>query len=134
MPFALEGEIIVKGKAKGETLITKKPFSFLGGVNSKTGAFVGRAYPNLLKKNLANKIFIYPFGKGSSGDCFRIWECAQNNVAPAAIINLKADPIHVQGAIIAHIPMVVGFDESLFEIIKNGDYIRIEGNTIFIES
>lgn len=132
MPVTLKGKVVVEGKAEGEVLITKTPFSFLAGVNTKTGDFIfGRVYPDLVKKNLANKIFIYPFGKGSSGDCFRMWECAQHHVAPAAIINLKADPIHVQGAMMANIPMVVGVDESLFDIIKNGDYVRVEGNKIF---
>lgn len=132
-PTIFKGKTIVKGVTKGEVVLTKTPFSFLAGVNTKTGDFIcGREYPELVSKNLSGKIFVYPFGKGSSGDSFRIFDCARNGVGPAAMINLKGDPIHVQGAMMANIPMVVGFDEELFDKIKNGDYLKVENNKIIL--
>jgi hypothetical protein len=133
MVITLKGRAAVKGKAEGEALVTRKPISYMGGVNLATGVCFQPRH-DWLGKSISGKILVYPHGKGSSGDAMRIWTLAKNNKAPAAIINNRADPITVQGAILANIPMVYNLDKNPLEIIKNGDHVKVDGNKVIIEA
>lgn len=133
MSAVLRGRAVVAGMAEGEALVSRTPFSFFLGVNTDTGVIIEEGHEHQ-GETIAGKVLVYPFGKGSSGDCVRLWRCANNNVAPVAIINTKADSIHVQGAIIANIPMVCEPDADPIESIKNGDYVKIDGGIVMVES
>jgi len=133
MGVILKGRAVVKGKAEGEALVSRTPFSFLLGVNTDNGIIIEEGHEHE-GKSISGKVLVYPYGKGSSGDCIRLWRCAKNNVAPIAIISNKADCVHVQGAIIANIPMVCDLDKDPIEIIKTGDYVKIDGGKVIVET
>ena len=61
-------KVAVKGSAEGNALVLNEALSFLEGVNMETGEFNEDSYPELKGQNLAGKIIIYPYGKGSCGD------------------------------------------------------------------
>ncbi len=127
----LHGKAIVSGVAEGEALLSKTPFSFFLDVNTDTGEIIEEGHEQK-GKSIAGKVLIYPFGKGSSGDCLRLWRCANNGVAPLAIINVEPESIHVQGAIITNIPMVCHLAGDPLELIHNGDRVRVEGGLVTI--
>jgi len=127
----LRGKVIVEGNVKGKAVVSQTPFSFFLGLNTDTGEIIEDDHPQQ-GKNVAGKVLVYPFGKGSSGDCLRLWRAANNGVAPIAIINAEPDFVHVQGAIITNIPMLSNFDEDPLEVIQNGDLLSIEGGTVYI--
>lgn len=131
MEKILKGKAIVTGKVEGIAIVSQTPFSFLLGLNTDTGIIIEEGH-ELQGEIIAGKILVYPFGKGSSGDCLRLWRAANNNAAPLAILNTEPDFIHVQGAIIANIPMVCNFDQNPMEAIQNGDYVYIDGGTVRI--
>lgn len=126
----LTGKIAVRGKVKGKALVTQIPLTFMGGVDTESGTFNEFLYAELKGFSMAGRILVFPFGKGSTGDSIRLWRCVQNDVGPIGIINIVADPILVQGAIIANIPMVYDLRETIFDFIKTGDLIAIDGNKI----
>ena len=132
MPIVLKGRVVVRGKAEGEALVSRTPISFLLGINTDNGVIIERGHEHE-GKSIAGKVLVYPFGKGSSGDCLRLWRCAKNNVAPVAIICTKADSVHVQGAIIAGIPMVCVLDKDPVMTIKTGNYVKINNGKVIIE-
>lgn len=101
----LQGRSIAKGTAKGELLITDKPISFLGGVDPKTGIIIDENHP-LHGVCIAGKVFVFPFGKGSTVGSYILYALAKNHVAPAAIINEKCETIIAAGAIIGNIPAI----------------------------
>lgn len=131
MEHILKGKVIVEGTVKGKAIVSQTPFSFLLGLNTDTGEIIEEGHP-LQGKNVAGKVLVYPFGKGSSGDCLRLWRAANHGVAPIAIINIEPDFVHVQGAIITNIPMLCNFDRNPLDIIHNGDLISIEGNKVYL--
>lgn len=131
MTQMIKGKAIVSGNVKGEALVSRTPFSFFLGLNTDTGVIIEEGHEHL-NKNIAGKIFVYPFGKGSSGDCLRLWRAASNSVAPIGIINTEPDFVHVQGALITNIPMVCNFDSDPVEFIRNGDIILIDGDTVHV--
>jgi predicted aconitase with swiveling domain len=129
MQFVLKGKAIVSGKAEGEAIVSQTPFSFFLGLNTDTGIIIEEGHEHF-GKSVVGKILVYPFGKGSSGDCLRLWRAANNGVAPLGIINTEPDFVHVQGALTTSIPMVCNFDKDPVSVIKTGDFIEIDGDTL----
>jgi predicted aconitase with swiveling domain len=131
MTTRLTGRVLNPGKAEGDAIVCRAPFSFFLDVNTETGEIIEIGHEHQ-GKSIKGKILIYPFGKGSSGDCLRLWRCANNKVAPAGIINLKPDVVHVQGAIIANVPMICVSDGDPISRIATGDFVRMDGAEIYI--
>lgn len=126
------GRAAVRGNVEGEALVSRTPISFMAGFNTEKGIFIEPGH-ELEGRSIAGRILVYPYGKGSSGDFARLWRCSKHNVAPVGIINHRAEPIHVQGAIIADIPLVYGLTMDELSSIKTGDYVRIEDDRVIIE-
>ena len=116
---------IVKGKAKGELIVSSEPISFLGGVNPDTGEIID---PNheLKGKIIKDKVLFIPGGKGSTVGSYVIFQMKKNNTSPKAIICLNAEPIIVTGAIISDIPMVDGPEDT--ESLTNGVLVEVDGD------
>jgi len=113
------GRVISKGKASGKVLVSKDPISFLGGVDPKTGIILEKGHA-IEGKSVADKILVFPHGKGSTVGSYVMLGLKKNGVAPAAIINLEAETIIAVGAIISEIPMLDKPDVDVFEVLKDG--------------
>ena len=129
--ITLHGKCIVSGTAEGEALVIPFPVSFLGMVNTENGTFEipGSEYDG---STIKDKILIYPFGKGSSGDAIRMWRLQKFDQSPLAILFDRAEPVHVQGAMLLNIPSAFGFDKSLIDEIDSGDHVCINDGEIII--
>ena len=123
----LHGHKVAKGKAEGEALVTRDPISFVIGVNSETGVVVEKNH-ELEGISIAGKILVFPVGKGSTGGTFALYDTVRSKKAPKGIINLRADPVIVAGAIIGNIPMVDRLDGNPLELIKTGDYVELDAD------
>ncbi|WP_414469849.1 DUF126 domain-containing protein [Methanobacterium sp. ACI-7] len=119
---------ISRGNAEGEVLITKDPLSFLGGVDPYTGVVIDQGH-ELYKQKISDKILVIPSGKGSTVGSYVIFQMAKSKTAPKAIISIKAEPIIATGAIMAGIPMVHEPEEDLFDILKNGDIVKVDADS-----
>ncbi len=121
---------VSRGKASGEALISREPIGFLGGVDPKTGDVIERGHA-LEGKNIAGKVLIFPNGKGSTVGSYVMLQLAKNGKAPAAIINERAEPIIIVGAIISKIPMVEAIIDSpkkdIFKLFRDGQKIEVDG-------
>ncbi|MFA6035377.1 MAG: DUF126 domain-containing protein, partial [Candidatus Micrarchaeia archaeon] len=93
----LKGRAIAKGVGKGEALVSSAPISFLGGVDAKTGVVVEKGHA-IEGKCIAGKVLVFPQGKGSTVGSYVMYQLAKNGVAPAAIVNAKAEIIVAVGA------------------------------------
>ena len=113
-------------------MVSHKPISFLGHVNNETGMIIDE-HSDIYQENLTGKILVYPFGKGSTGDALRLFRSCYNGVGPAAIINDTPDPIQVEGALLAQIGVLFGFEHKPTEVIKSGDKLFIKDGVVFIE-
>jgi predicted aconitase with swiveling domain len=118
---------ISKGHVKGPVLLTSDPLSFLGGVNPDTGVITD-AHHELYGKTISNQILVIPSGKGSTVGSYIIYQMYKNKTAPLALIALEAEPIIATGAIMAGIPMVDHPEESLYEILEDGDWVELDAD------
>ena len=110
----------VYGNVRAELLWA---MSFWGTVDPQSGLIRDNRHA-LYMKNMAGKVLAFTTPKGSSGTGLIILEQIRTGCAPAAIINLRSDPVVLTGPIIAKrfynvdIPVVNLSEE---------DYAKLEG-------
>ncbi|HOV52662.1 MAG: hypothetical protein A4E44_01772 [Methanosaeta sp. PtaB.Bin018] len=117
---------IAPGCASGPALATKEPISFLGNVDPNTGVVVDPAH-DLFGQCIAGNVLIFPGGKGSTVGSYVIYQLKKRGLAPAAMINLRSEPIVAVGAIISGIPLVDGVPEGMMQI-KSGTWIEVDAD------
>ena len=117
-------KIIVKGKARGIVMKSKKPINFLGAVDKKTGIILDDTH-EMYQKSLKDTILVFPYGIGSSVGAYTIYSLKSNDSAPAAMICTKADLSVVSGCALANIPMVIVTQEQ-YDSIQDGKEITID--------
>jgi predicted aconitase with swiveling domain len=120
----LKGRTIVEGHCKAEALVSRKPISFLGGVDPADGKIIEKNH-DLCGECVKNKVLCFPHGHGSTVGSYVLYSLARKRLAPKAIINQKADPVVVVGAIIAEIPML---DQVNINQIKTGDLVEVDAS------
>ncbi|AAB99415.1 TPA: DUF126 domain-containing protein [Methanocaldococcus jannaschii] len=119
----LKGRSISKGIIEGIAIVSKKPFSFLGGVDEE-GNIIDKD-SDLYGQSLKGKIFVFPYGRGSTVGSYVIYGLAKRGILKG-IVNKECEPIVATGAILGGIPLVDKID---IEEIKTGDRIVVDGNT-----
>ena len=130
MAKELAARCIVNGIAEGEVIASSQSISFWGGVDPATG-LINDPRHELFGQSIAGKILAFPFGKGSSTGSLMILELARIGKAPAAMINIKTEPILATGPIVCkhfygkEIP-VVTVEKSLFDTLKSGQYVKVD--------
>ncbi|HEC94641.1 MAG TPA: DUF126 domain-containing protein [Thermoplasmatales archaeon] len=107
----MKGRTISPGKAEGETLVSREPIGFYGGVDIKTGKVIEKGHP-LEGRSVKDRILVFPCGKGSTVGSYVIYGLKKNGVAPAGIVNEETETIVATGVILAGIPCVDKIDIS----------------------
>lgn len=123
---------ISRGKAEGEAIVSKKPFSFLGDVNPETGIVVDKN-SDIFGESIANRIFVFPEGRGSTVGTYVLLRMKKNGCAPAGMVMVKSEAIVAVGAIIAEIPLVDMPERNVLEFIRTGDHVIINADEGWIE-
>lgn len=136
--LVLRGRGISSGLAKGEAIVTRQPFMFAHGIDVATGIIIDERH-ELCGKSIAGKVFVFPYGKGSTTGSTWILENLRRGQGPIAIINLNTEPIIAASSIMAKIffgievPIVDRLDKNPLEIIGTGDHVNVNGNTGTVE-
>jgi len=125
--LVLTGRKIVKGKAKGEAVVTKEAISFNGGVDNMTGIVTEPGH-ELEGVNIAGKVLVFLTGQGSTGGSYRIYDMVSRGTAPVAFVQVIPEGVTTIGAIIADIPIVAELDQDPTQAIRNGDFIDLDAD------
>jgi predicted aconitase with swiveling domain len=117
---------VASGRAGGPALVSRQAISFLGNVNPETGMVVDPAH-ELFGLSIAGKVLVFPGGKGSTVGSYVIYQLKKRGLAPAAMINLRSEPIVAVGAIISGIPLV---DRVPVEVLKtkSGTFVEVDAD------
>jgi len=121
-----QGRSISRGIASGEVLLCKDAISFLGDIDPKSGICMAPKHA-IEGKDITGKVLVFPQGKGSTVGSYVLLQLAKNGHAPAAMINLEAEPIIVVGAIISKIPMIDKLEKDPFSLLKDGMRVKVDG-------
>ena len=126
-----KARIISEGFAEGKSLVSKQNFAFSHGIDPYTGNICDKLH-EWVGENITNKIIIFPFGKGSTTGGLWLLEAVRLGNIPEAIINLEIDPVIASGIILAELlynAKIVAIDrleDSIFDLIKTGNFVKIE--------
>jgi predicted aconitase with swiveling domain len=117
---------VAKGCATGPALATREPISFLGNVDPETGMVVDPGH-ELYGRCIAGKVLIFPGGKGSTVGSYILYQLKRRGLGPAAMMNLRSEPIVAVGAIISSIPLVDRIPEDLLSL-PEGKVVRVDAD------
>jgi predicted aconitase with swiveling domain len=117
---------VASGCASGPALVTAEAISFLGNVDAETGMVVDPAH-ELFGQCIAGKVLIFPGGKGSTVGSYVIYQLKKKGLAPAAMINIRSEPIVAVGAIISGIPLVDRVREEILRV-KSGTIVKVDAD------
>ena len=136
MEKKIKGCGVVPGVAEGEVLRTSQPISFWGGVDPASG-LINDPRHELFNRSVAGKVLVFPFGKGSSTGSLIILELARVSKSPAAIVNVRTEPILATGPIVCKhfygkkIPILT-LDENAFQMLQTGQHATVNATEGFI--
>lgn len=124
----MKGRGISRGKASGKVILLDNPFSFLGGVDPKTGILTVASCTE--GRSIKDSVFAFPFGKGSTVGSYTILQMKKEGTAPAAMVNQKAETIVATGAVMAGVPMIDSIDTGM---LRDGDEAIVDGESGMME-
>lgn len=123
---------ISEGVAEAEVLISKDDIMFYL-IDPATGTVIEPAH-DLEGKSMAQKILVFPSGKGSSVvQADGLYQLMQKGNAPKAMIIQHPETVLVSSAIIMEIPMVDKVDPEFYEVVKSGDRVRVDADNGVVE-
>ncbi|MEN8243472.1 MAG: DUF126 domain-containing protein [Thermodesulfobacteriota bacterium] len=128
----LKGRTVNPGKAEGEAIVTRTPFSFLGEIDPATGK-VPSPNHELYGQSLVDKIFVCPTGKGSSAGPGVGYVAKLNNNLPKAMIIGEIEPILAAAILTADIPAMDQLEKNPLDVIETGDYVIVDADQGFVE-
>ena len=138
MEALLQGRGLIAGIGEGEALVTSSFFGFSHGVIPTTGEISDQRH-EWRGLNMKGKVLVFPFGKSSSSGGLWILETVRCGNGPAAIINIEVEPIIGIGCLLSGliynnaIILVDRMNKNPCEVIKTGDYVRVNGGNGIVE-
>jgi predicted aconitase with swiveling domain len=128
----LRGRARTKGMVEAEAIVSDVPFGFWHGIDPSSGVIINQRHP-LYGETVRNKVFVFPYGRGSTGNPGVFLEAVRNGAAPAGIINITSEPMIIVCSILAEacyqvkIPVIDGLDQDPIVAIRTGDTLRVDG-------
>ena len=123
---------ISEGCVEARAIISKDNIMFYL-ISPETGEVIENAH-DLQGKSIANKILIFPGGKGSSVvQADGLYQLKMRQNMPAAMVIQHPETVLVSSAIIMEIPMVDKVDPAFYEEVKEGDLVRIDADHEMVE-
>ena len=125
LELVLKGRAIFEGKAEGYALVCPDSITGWGGVNDE--GVITEPHHVHRGESIKDKVVLLPGGKGSCG-----WSCHYTALkvlgnAPAAWILSHADSRTGVAVVTMEIPAVCDFDRDPFQVIRDGDWLKVDG-------
>lgn len=123
---------ISEGVVEGEAIVSKDTIMFYL-IDPNTGTVIENAH-DLEGKSIAKKILIFPGGKGSSVvQADGLYQLNVKNNSPAAMVIEYLETVLVSSAIIMEVPMVDKVEAEFYQVVKDGDMVRVNADEGTIE-
>mgnify|MGYP000002899628 CR=1 FL=1 len=128
----LHGHPGVGPETEGEALVCADNFSARYDLDRRTGVF-SRPGHALYGQSLVGRICVFNTAKGGVATAWALLDMKRRGVAPAALIFRRANPIMVQGAVLAGIALMDGLEPDPVQTIRTGDRIRVRPRAGLVE-
>jgi predicted aconitase with swiveling domain len=130
--IVLRGRCVVGGRVEGEALVTRERISGWGGIDPRTGTVIETRHP-LRGVSFAGKVLVFPGAKGSSGWSNQFHMARLMGAAPAAMLFNEMTTKIALGAVVTHAPAMTDFDRDPLEVIRTGDWVRVDADAGVVE-
>ena len=111
----------------GIAAVSKDPFSPRYDLDRKTGVITRRSH-SLYGECIRGKILVFPSAKGGVAAGWAYFDLLHRGLAPLAFIFQEVNPVMVQGAVMAGIPIVDGLSDDAMTTMVTGDWITVDGD------
>lgn len=108
---------------EGEALVSEEGFSPRYDLDRDTG-IISRPGHAIEGESIAGKVMFFPTAKGGIAAGWAFYDLVGKNIAPAAIVFGTANPVMVQGAVFAGIP--IAECPAFSGLIRTGDRIVLD--------
>ncbi len=130
--MAYEADVLVGGEASGTVIRLDEPLSFWGGLDPVTGRIIDSHHPQL-GEDVAGRILVMPYGRGSSSSSAVLAEAIRLGTAPLAVVMHEPDLIVTLGALVAgylygSVCPVVVVDQKAYDALVADSFVRITNN------
>ncbi|HVZ53510.1 MAG TPA: DUF126 domain-containing protein [Pseudolabrys sp.] len=112
-------------RVRGTALVASDGFSARYDLDRIKGIF-SRPSHKLAGQSYVGKILVVETAKGGVASAWMLHEMNSRGLAPLAFVFNSVNPILAQGAALAHLPMLAGFDEDITKAIANGAEVEID--------
>ncbi|MCC6630238.1 MAG: DUF126 domain-containing protein [Chloroflexi bacterium] len=125
------GAIVLRGHAgvgpvvEAIALVCDDNFSARYDVNRRTGRF-SRPTHALYGVSLIGQVCVFNTAKGGVATAWALLDMRARGVVPAALIFRLANPIMVQGAVLAGVPLLDRLTPDPLATLHTGDLVRVE--------
>jgi predicted aconitase with swiveling domain len=130
--ITIRGRTVVPGVAAGEALVSHEPISGWGGIDPARGVIIEPRH-ELFGQCFAGKILVFPGAKGSSGWSGFFQSTRLLGTAPIGMIFTRLSTKAALGAVVTRVPAVTGLDQDPCEVIRTGDWVRIDADRGLVE-
>lgn len=132
MKRTIQGHIGTGQPASGIALSGKDNFSARYDLNRIEGVF-SRPTHALYGESYVGRILVLDQAKGGVASSWMLREMRARNMAPAALLLNRANPIMVQGTAFAELPFMDRFEVDITDAVSSGDLIRVFPGEGYIE-
>lgn len=112
-------------KVAGPALVSQHGFSARYDVDRNEGVFSRPAH-DLYGRRLAGSILVCATAKGGIATSWMLLDMVQREIAPLAILFRTTNPVMVQGAVLAGLPMMHRLQPDPLVSIRTGDYLEVD--------
>jgi len=130
--ITIRGRAVVPGTAEGEALVSREPISGWGGIDPARGVIIEPRH-ELFGRCFTGKILVFPSAKGSSGWSGFFQSTRLLGTAPIGMVFARVSTKSALGAVVTRVPAITGLDADPCEVIKTGDWVRIDADRGVVE-
>lgn len=123
--IVLTGHPGVGDVVEGEALVSPDGFSTRYDLDLTTGV-ISRESHALCGQSIAGRVFVCPLAKGGFATSWALLDLKSRGLAPGAMLFGWANPVMVQGAVLAGVALMDQLTPDPMTVIKTGDRIRVD--------
>ena len=77
-------------------------------------------------ESIRDRVLIIPTSKGGVAGGWAFFDLLNKGIAPKALVFGKLNPVMVQGAVLAGLPIMEDWDQDLLSLVRSGDMVRLD--------
>ena len=112
-------------KVRGHALVAQDGFSARYDLDRIAGTF-SRPSHKLAGRSYVDRILVLDTAKGGVASAWMLHEMKSRGLVPLALVFNRVNPILAQGAALADLPMLAGFDEDITAAIPDGSDVEVD--------